>query len=202
MVGLIPDGILTIDKSGIITAMNKAVFEITGFSEEELVGKHISKVPVLSLKDVPNALAVFGSMIIGKGPALVEIPCKKKDGTPRIGEFRVSLIKTAGKTTGIQVIARDITERKQAELKLQESQKKFQALVETTNDFIWEMNLNGVYTYCSPQMERLWGLKPEEMLGKTPFDLLPPEDREQAIKAFSAVFGILIPLYKYGNAQL
>ncbi len=70
---------------------------------------------------------------------------------------------------------------------LQESEAKYRALVESTNDFIWEMDLNGVYTYCSPQMEKLWGFKPEDMLGKTPFDLLPPEDREQAIKAFSAL---------------
>jgi PAS domain S-box-containing protein len=88
------------------------------------------------------------------------------------------------------------TEHKKQELKLRESQKRFQALVETTGDFIWEMNLNGVYTYCSPQIEKLWGLKPEEMLGKTPFDLLPPEDREQAIKAFSALSESSSPFMK------
>ncbi len=90
------------------------------------------------------------------------------------------------KIMGFVVNGRNITERKNHEIQAQESQKKYQALVETTSDFIWEMNLNGVYTYCSPQMEKLWGLKPEEMLGKTPFDLVPPEDRDQAIKAFSA----------------
>jgi PAS domain S-box-containing protein len=81
----------------------------------------------------------------------------------------------------------DITTQKMDNLKLQKSQQKFQSLVETTSDFIWEMDARGVYTYCSPQIEKLWGFKPEDMLGKSPFDLLPPEAREQAAKAFSAL---------------
>jgi PAS domain S-box-containing protein/putative nucleotidyltransferase with HDIG domain len=79
----------------------------------------------------------------------------------------------------------DITEQKKSDILLEQSRNKFQALVETTNDFIWEMDPQGVYTYCSPQMERLWGFKPGEMLGKSPFDLLPSEEKEQAVKAFS-----------------
>ena len=87
----------------------------------------------------------------------------------------------------IRIYGRNITDRKEAEEKLRESQKRYQSLVEATNDFVWEMNINGVYTYCSPQTEKLWGLKPEEMMGKTPFDFLQPEDREQANKVFSAL---------------
>ncbi|MCX6233304.1 MAG: PAS domain S-box protein [Bacteroidetes bacterium] len=78
----------------------------------------------------------------------------------------------------------DITELKLAEEALPESHKQFQALTETTNDFVWEMDANGVYTYCSPQINELWGYKPEDMIGRTPFDLMIPEDREHAIKMF------------------
>jgi PAS domain S-box-containing protein len=72
----------------------------------------------------------------------------------------------------------------QVEAQLRESQNKFQALVETTSDFIWEMDAMGRYTYCSPQMEKLWGLKPKEMIGKSPFDVMPEEHREQAMAEF------------------
>ena len=78
----------------------------------------------------------------------------------------------------------DITERKKAEEALRESQKRFQALTETTSDFVWEMDVNGVYTYCSPQIHELWGYQPEDMIGRTPFDLMMPEDREYAIGMF------------------
>lgn len=92
-----------------------------------------------------------------------------------------------GKTKSLSDNSYGITERERIEAALRESQTRFQALVETTGDFIWEMDAHGVYTYCSPQVQTLWGLDPKEMIGKSPFDLMPPEDREQAIRSFSAL---------------
>ncbi len=88
---------------------------------------------------------------------------------------------------GILNTAWETTQRKQMEQALRDSQTQFQALVETTSDFIWEMDARGIYTYCSPQLKTLWGLEPKEMIGKSPFDLVPPEDREQAARAFSSL---------------
>ena len=99
---------------------------------------------------------------------------------------------------GSQLSNRDVVEtlvrqagvalqRKRAEEALRESRKRFQALTETTSDFVWEMDANGVYTYCSPQINELWGYKPEDMIGKTPFELMIPEDREHAIKMFRTI---------------
>jgi PAS domain S-box-containing protein len=68
--------------------------------------------------------------------------------------------------------------------KLKKSEQKFQSLIETNVDFIWEMDAQGQYTYCSPQIEPLWGLKPDDMIGKTPFDVIPNDMRDSAIKQF------------------
>ncbi len=76
----------------------------------------------------------------------------------------------------------EISQRKEAQEALSASQKKYQDLIETTSDFIWEVDPHGLYTYCSPQIEKLWGIKPEEMIGKTPFDKMPPEAKEQGIR--------------------
>ncbi len=78
----------------------------------------------------------------------------------------------------------DATSRVLAEEALHNSERRFQALVETNVDFIWEMDTQGKYTYCSPQMEKLWGLKPAQMLGRSPFDLMPPDVKEFALQAF------------------
>ncbi len=90
----------------------------------------------------------------------------------------------SGKIVRSVGMVHDITEQKRAEMELRESRMKYQALIETTGDFIWEMDSQARYTYCSPQMERLWGLKPEEMIGKTPFDLMPAELRDRARETF------------------
>lgn len=65
-----------------------------------------------------------------------------------------------------------------------ESQKKYQDFIETNNDFIWEMDTYGKYTYCSPQMEKLWGLKSLEMVGKSPFDMMPPSEKKRMSDLF------------------
>ena len=62
---------------------------------------------------------------------------------------------------------------------LRQSEIKFRGLVEFSCDWIWEVNAEGVYTYASPQVEAMLGYKPEEVVGKTPFDLMPPEEAER-----------------------
>ena len=83
---------------------------------------------------------------------------KTKNGTELWISINVTFTRKDGVVEGALVVAQDITERKRAEHMLRESSKKYQDLVETANDFVWEMDIQGKYTYCSPQMERLWGL--------------------------------------------
>lgn len=69
-----------------------------------------------------------------------------------------------------------IRARKSAEKALRESEAKFRALVESTSDWIWEIDEHGVYTYSSPQVQELLGYTVEEVIGKTPFDLMQPDE--------------------------
>ncbi len=119
-------------------------------------------------------------------------------GTDLLNDYRVLLpngsirwIRATGRTyyeggRAVRMIGlcTDVTERKEAGLELEKSRKRFQDLVETTSDFIWEMDARGRYTYCSPQMKALWGIEPEAMVGKSPFDLVPEEDRAKALEIF------------------
>jgi PAS domain S-box-containing protein len=179
--------ILRLDKEGTILYLNPYLEEISGYRFEEVQGKDWFDI-FLPERSRAKTRKLFGQAIGNIQTRGNVDQILTKDGSERDIEWYDSAMKdTRGNVIGLLAVGQDVTERKQVELKLLESQKKFQALVETTSDFIWEMNLKGVYTYCSPQSEKLWGLKPEEILGTTPFDLLPPEDRGQAIKAFSAL---------------
>ncbi len=86
--------------------------------------------------------------------------------------------------TGALAIWQDVAASVETERDLEESRAKYRALIETAPDFVWEMDTMGRYTYCSPQMERLWGIDPAGMIGRTPFDLMPPDERERALAAF------------------
>lgn len=81
-----------------------------------------------------------------------------------------------GEIEGAVELCLDITERKRAEQALEQSRKQFRDMVETISDWVWEVDKNGVYTYASPRIRDLLGYEPEEVVGKTPFDLMPDAD--------------------------
>ncbi|MDT8375461.1 MAG: PAS domain S-box protein [Mariprofundaceae bacterium] len=92
-----------------------------------------------------------------------------------------------GELQALEGFIRDITGRKQTEDALLEAKEKFQALVESSSDWIWEVDENGVYTYASPKVRELLGYEPEEVVGKTPFHLMRPEEAERVGKLFGEI---------------
>ena len=67
-------------------------------------------------------------------------------------------------------------ERERAENALRESEERFRNLVETSSDWIWEVDRQWRYTYASPKVHELLGYTPEDLMGKTPFELMVEED--------------------------
>jgi len=76
----------------------------------------------------------------------------------------------------IMVIAHDITELKEKEAELVRSQERYREIVDLTNDWIFEINPQWQYTYVSPKVTEILGYEPSEMIGKTPFDFMAPQE--------------------------
>jgi PAS domain S-box-containing protein/putative nucleotidyltransferase with HDIG domain len=83
---------------------------------------------------------------------------------------------------------------------IRESQQRFQSLVETLSDWIWEVNENGIYTYVSPKIRDLLGYEPEEVLGKALFDLMPPEEAERVKAVFESLLAAQQPIVALENS--
>jgi PAS domain S-box-containing protein len=64
------------------------------------------------------------------------------------------------------------------------SEEKYRSLVEAMPDWLWEVDREGVYTYVSPKVKDLLGYEVSEVLGKTPFDLMPEEETARIRKIF------------------
>lgn len=62
---------------------------------------------------------------------------------------------------------------------LKRSEERFRGLVETTNDWVWEVDSDCRYTYASPKVKDILGYEPEDLMGKTRFDFMPHEEAER-----------------------
>jgi len=70
---------------------------------------------------------------------------------------------------------------------LRESEERYRNLVENSSDWIWEVDQNGIYTYCSPKCTDLLGYQAEELIGKTPFDLMSTEEAQRVGMLFQDI---------------
>ncbi len=73
-----------------------------------------------------------------------------------------------------------ISVKAHTEKELRKSEERFRGILDTIHDWIWEVNPDCKFTYCSPSIEQFLGYTAEEMLGKTPFDFMPPQEAERA----------------------
>ncbi|NOZ58235.1 MAG: PAS domain S-box protein [Euryarchaeota archaeon] len=70
---------------------------------------------------------------------------------------------------------------------LKRSEEKYRLLIEDINDWVFELDENWTYTYSSPKVREILGYEPEEVLGKTPVDLMPEEERAVAAKRIEEI---------------
>ncbi|MFH1597440.1 MAG: PAS domain-containing sensor histidine kinase [Patescibacteria group bacterium] len=98
--------------------------------------------------------------------------------------------------TAILNVMEDIAREKD---RYQELEKKFEDIARSSSDFLWEVNKKGEYTYASGRIEKILGYKPEEIIGKTPFDLMEEEDAKRVEKQFIKVIGKKQPIIDLKN---
>jgi len=110
-----PDGIITVNIKGTITSANPAFIELTGYSKEEIVGRHFTKLSTIKLVDIPKYLKMFQAVLRGRKPPNFKYSYKRKDGEIHWAEGCYGIIKKNGRISEIQVICREITEEKKAE---------------------------------------------------------------------------------------
>jgi PAS domain S-box-containing protein len=173
-----PEGIVTLDKSGLVVDANDAFLRLFGYALREIKGKELDDLIV------PDNLAEEGkglSQRVLKNETIeVETVRKRKDGSL----FRVSVLGTpimAGSNRiGIYGIYRDITKQKLSEESLRESEARYRAFVESAQDIIYSADLAGKFVYANPIALRATGYPKSEIVGTKYLELIPPYFRLKA----------------------
>jgi PAS domain S-box-containing protein len=172
------------DSSGKITMVSPSITKAAGYKPEEVIGSYLKDYYVN-----PDERNKFSELISTNGfVENFEVQMKKKDGSVLWASVNASLSKDQeGNVVGVEGIARDITERIKGEEVLRESKERFRSLTEVTSDWIWEVDKNGFYTYSSPKLFDILGYKTEEIIGKTPFDFMPPPEADRLFDIFNDI---------------
>ena len=171
------DGIITINEEGIMESLNPAAAKIFGYEPGEVIGKNISMLmpePFSSQHNgyLQNYLKTGVKKIIGIGR---EVPGLRKDGStfPFLLSISETIMPNRKLFTGI---VHDMSQLKEAELALGESEFKFNAIINSAVDGIITINTGGVIELFNPAASSLFGYSSDEVIGKN-ISMLMPEPK-------------------------
>jgi PAS domain S-box-containing protein len=209
------DGILLFDlETQKFTMCNQSCLQMLGYTLEEFT--HLSIADLHLPADLPFIHAQIEAFLTGGQPIRYDIRFRRKDGSILFADLSPSLVVLDGRRY-ILLALKDITEHRRMEEELQQyagrleelvaarthdvqkSERKYRSLVEKINDWVWEIDAHGIYTYVSPRAQELLGYAPEEIVGKTPFDLMPPAEAQRVWDAFEPTWLGRKPLERLEN---
>jgi len=167
MVDTSPDMIWEIDLEGNFSYISSQSIEQLGYNQEDLIGK-----PFYSLiqpESIPAIKTAFRTHVQEKSSfSTLEVPAKRSDGSSCIIEIRsVPITGNDGQLMGFRGLARDITDKKQAEQALQESQERYRMLFNSIDEgfciieMIFDKNEKPVdyrFLEINPSFEKQTGL--------------------------------------------
>lgn len=166
VVDLVPHQIFAKDAEGRFILSNSRHAEDLGLTPDEVTGRS-----QLDLTPDPQQAAAFladDQRVIqaGRVTLIPEEQYTCPDGrqiTLQTHKIPLRLPQSPPPSVGVLGVAIDITHLKETEHELRLSQDKFRSLVETTSDWVWEIDTSGHYTYSNPQLGRILGYSDEEV---------------------------------------
>jgi diguanylate cyclase (GGDEF)-like protein/PAS domain S-box-containing protein len=187
------DGIILLDLTGRIIKINKRVAEVTKYSEKYIVGKRFNFFKNFTSDSIAKMIFNFSKAAAGYQVPPFEVIGYTKTGEKRVGEVYGSLVKKKGKAVGVLVVMTDITDRKQAEEALRESEKKHRTILETMEDGYFEVDLRGNFTFFNDALCRIHGRPREELMGMNNREYTTPETAKRIYAIFNKVYKTGIP---------
>ena len=177
--------VIATDMRGRVRHWNDHAERLYGWTREEVLGRHITELVVAPGR--VQAAAEIIEVLKGGGRWEGEFEVRRKDGSRFLAQVTDSLILDAeGRAVGIVGISTDVTERKQTEVELRESEERFRAFFETAAVGAAHADaVTGSLLQVNEKLCRFLGYDREELLGMTFSDITHPDDREHDIEGLS-----------------
>jgi PAS domain S-box-containing protein len=185
------DAIYVHDLNGTYLSANRAAEKLGGYTRDEILGKNFTD--FMAPEYIERIRANLSKKLHGEGLTSYEVELRAKDGRSVPVEVSTRLIYENDIAVAVQGMARDITERKQVEQALQESEARYRLLVETLPAIIYHVDANPPYSplYVSANVLTL-GYSVDEWYGIPDLwiSALHPDDRERVLQETEVAMGI------------
>lgn len=170
----IDGSVVVTDSSGKITTWNKGASQLYGYSEEEMLGKHISLIyPKGAYMSVAEQSA---SLRAGNDHEVIEVEAQRKNCEKFVCRLVGYLLKAEdGSPVGIAYYSSDLSDFKKKERELRESEQLFRSITNAAQDAIVILNPEGEISYWNAAAHRVFGYSEEEAIGQTAHRLITPE---------------------------
>jgi PAS domain S-box-containing protein len=187
------DGILILDsETGRIVDVNPILINMLGYSKEQFIDKTIWEIGIF--KDIVANQDNYVEFQKKGYNRYEHLPLETKDGRRIDIEF-VSHVNIAHQQKVTQCNIRDITEHKQIEELLRESEVKYRLLSELSPEMIYLFDLKGCITYINKAGGAQFRVNPSEIVGKDITDVFPPDIANQNLTAIQKVIDTKTPFY-------
>jgi PAS domain S-box-containing protein len=175
-----PDIIAIVDSGYVYRFVNNSYLKRHGKTEGDIIGHHASNIwgpEVFESKIKPH----FDRCVSGEAVRYQEWFSYPEHGERYMDVSYHPVTADGGSVRYIAATIRDITELKQMETALRESEMKYRSLVDLTSDSVYELDEQMRYTYVSNRGGDISGRKPEDHIGKTPFDYMSEKEKERVL---------------------
>ncbi len=167
--------VFTTDLSGNFNFISKRCLQLTGYTSEELNGKHFTCIldPLWKERVVEN---YYGQYLNHMDETIYEFPIVNKNGYKKWVEQCAVLMMENGKPIGFHCIVRDISDKKQIQFELEETEKnlkhqqfQLQSVLDNTTSIIFIKDLNGKYTVANQRFMDLLQVQKSQVIGYTDY---------------------------------
>jgi len=185
------DGMLVLDSRGEILDINSKALTLFGKKEDEMIGNNFLSMGILTPKALSIVVKQFQDLLAKDESTSKETEIIDKNNSRLTVEFTsFFLIKKDKEVDNFVLVIRDINERKKTEIKLAREHELLQTLMDSIPDSVYFKDDENRFIKVNKAKAEHSGVKPEEMVGKTDFDFLPPEQAQKAFKDDEEVLNI------------